>query len=197
MVKNFFTILFIAALGLGSEGASGAESETLPLIADRDWSSKSQLWLARAFISESDWYAERDHIAIAYVIYRRWKLIRRDYKRYPFVEVIRQYCSGLGRFEKLITLRQAWLNDLSLDARRPESWPRDLAWDAYRPLWEAALKRAEDWHLGQYEDPCNGMAMHFGGDMDRPRPYMKKLDCGKTRNNFYAVERYFTTRAKP
>jgi len=142
-------------------------------------------------IAESGWEAERDHVAIAYVLARRWHQAVKRYPHLRFIDVIRRYCSGLGymlRHEP--TKRQLWVRALSLDGFKPRGWPANASWKKHRPLWRAALKRSDNWYRGKLRDPCRGLAWHFGGKMDLDRAerrQMVRLDCGDTKSIFFGL----------
>ncbi len=173
-------------LAIPSNGSGDDTSETVPIIPDRHWNENTRLWLARAFVSEAGWDAHRDHVGIAYVLNKRWNRGRKRYKRYRFVALIRQYCAGFAKDQTIMTARQTWVRELTLDAKRPAHWPEEVSWPNYKKQWKAALKRAEDWRLGKFADPCDGKSLHWGGVIDKPRSYWKKLDCGDTENSFYS-----------
>ncbi|MGW8286342.1 MAG: hypothetical protein ACWGPR_11560 [Candidatus Deferrimicrobiaceae bacterium] len=157
------------------------------ILPQEQFTPRAHIWLARAFIAEADWQAERDHVAIAYVLARRW---RRAVARCPtlqFVDVVRNYCAGLGDWKRSLTPRQLWVRALSRGLEQPDHWPPKASWAAHVGYWRAALRRAERWQLGELADPCRGRALHWGGKMDDPRGRMKRVDCGDTANIFYAL----------
>jgi len=170
---------------LVGEPASDTGRRVLPR---EQWTPRAHLWLARAFVAEAGWTAERDHAAIAWTLQRRWK---RAVKRWPtirFVDVVRAYCAGLGDWSSRVTRRQRWVRGLSWGGDRPPGWPRKASWAEHVGHWRAALDRAAEWQLGRVADPCRGkLALHWGGDMDAPARRMRRVDCGDTRNTFYAI----------
>jgi len=165
--------------------AIGNSAENSYLVSDHEWSEQSKVWLARAMVSEAGWKNTSDHIAIAYVLLRRWKLAQKRYAKFPLVSVIRKYCAGFRGVE--FTARQKWIKNLTADAARPVHWPNDIYWSDYRERWLAVLDTAEQWRQGQYADPCAGKAMYWGGPLDHPSKRMIKMDCGETKNFYYTV----------
>ena len=160
-----------------------------PPVPRHEWSPQTHLWLARAMVAEAGWKAERDHVAIAYVLVRRWRRMTQRLSRFRFVDVIRNYCAGLGDYRRSMTPRQRWVRDLWADAVEPEGWPRSRAsWKNHAPLWRATLERSARWGRGELSDPCRGKAWHWGGVIDSPRGRMVAVDCGRTRNTFYRLE---------
>lgn len=136
-------------------------------------------------VAEAGWEAERDHVAIAYVLARRWRRISERYLTYTFVDLVRNYCAGLG--EQVFTPRQRWLRGLTFLGVVPAGWPTAASWSRHHPLWRAALYRSDAWFRGMLSDPCRGKALHWGGTMDSPSDRMQKVDCGQTLNIFYEV----------
>ncbi|MDD9934309.1 MAG: hypothetical protein OXT09_11940 [Myxococcales bacterium] len=158
-----------------------------PPVPAEQWDPQVQLWLARAMVAEAGWLHERDHVAIAYVLARRWKRVTERYPTMRFLDVIRNYCAGLGGFRRSLTPRQTWLRSLWPDASQPEGWPRKVSWRRHAPLWRATFERAGDFARGELRDPCRGRAWHWGGTIDSPRGRMAAIDCGETANTFYRL----------
>lgn len=151
-----------------------------PLIPAAQWGQEAQLWLARAMVAEAGWTAEDDHAAIAWVLYRRWKRIRVAHPTVTFTAVVRAYCAGLGR-QPAFRPRQRWIR--TLPAGEITGRLR-----RYSKEWEVIQQRVEDWAKGEVKDPCQGQAMHWGGHMDHAPRSWRSLDCGSTRNLFYALK---------
>lgn len=156
-----------------------------PLIPERHWNDTAKLWLARAMVSEAGWEETRDHVAIAYVLFRRWIVAKREHPHISLTAVIKRYCAGFGN--TIPTARQRWVLTLRADGGRPAAWPNDIAWVDYKDRWLAVLNTVEQWRRGEHPDPCNGLARYWGGPMDRPSPRMIRMDCGETKNRFYTV----------
>ena len=176
---------------LGTLTAAGAEvSKHTVVISDREWHKSAKLWIARAMVSEAGWDETRDHIAIAYVLYRRWQQVRRKYPAFPISTVVARYCAGFGK--TVYSPRQAWVKNLKADGSRPQGWPPDIRWSDYRDRWMAVLETAEEWRLGLHPDPCRGISRYWGGPMDRPSKRMIRMDCGQTKNYFYTVKPLLT-----
>lgn len=161
-----------------------AEAQVLP--AD-EWTPRTHLWLARAFVAEAGWEGERDHAAIAWVLERRWKRAKKRWQTLRFIDVVRAYCAGLGDWKPRVTRRQQWVRELAFDLDEPEHWPRKADWGEHVGYWQGALNRAWDWQRGRVSDPCRGKSWHWGGTIDSPFGRMVAVDCGDTRNTFYGL----------
>jgi len=176
------TITFIIILFWNTN----AKANNLP---SEQWTHQTHIWLSRAFVAEAGWDSKRDHIAIAYVIKRRWNRMKKRWDMIRFLDVVRNYCSGLGlQLTREPTDRQKWIRALSFKLDKPIGWPDNASWKKHRVLWKKALRRAHDWYIGKYADPCNGKAYNWGGAMDIARAKklkLKPIDCGETENIFY------------
>jgi hypothetical protein len=170
----------------GGDVDFNAESESsAPVISDREWNTSAKLWIARAMVSEAGWNETTDHVAIAYVLYRRWIQVRRKYPKFPIRGVVMRYCAGFGK--TVYSTRQKWVKNLEEDGTRPKGWPSDISWNDYKDRWLAVLNTAEEWKQGLHPDPCGGISRYWGGPMDKPSKRMVRMNCGKTRNYFYTV----------
>ena len=164
---------------------AGAHESPVELVPDHLWNDDTKIWIARALVSEAGWDETTDHIAIAYVLHRRWQLARKRYPRYTFPSVIKRYCAGFGPTPP--TPRQLWVKNLNVKGTRPKGWPNDIRWKDYRNRWFKVIDTVEEWRRGAYPDPCNGHSRYWGGPMDRPSKRMIRMDCGPTKNRFYTV----------
>lgn len=158
---------FVAMLGVLLMAAPAfAYRRPLP---DVEWDENMRITLARAMVGEADWH-EPDHIAIAYVLARRWRIHNQN--REPVT------------FERYIELYSASLRS---DSER-SSWIRNLPWGpmpgAYEQRWNRVQKLVSAFSEGKVKDPCP-LAMHWGGTMDRPAQSWHPVSCGLTRNIFY------------
>jgi hypothetical protein len=171
MKKGILFALILAVAGT-------AQAEVLPA---EQWNDEVALWLARAMVSEADWHTP-DHVAIAWVLKRRWEAASKD--KYPtFLDMVKQYCAGMRG--KTRTSRHVWTRALTDDGTEPEGWPANVSWSSYRPHWGRVLRLARAWGRGEVQDPCKGKAWQWGGPMDRPGVGWRTVNCGMTANIFY------------
>lgn len=169
------------------------------VLPREQWTARAHLWLARAFVAEAGWTAERDHAAIAWTLKRRWERAVRRWPTIRFVDVVRAYCAGLGEWSPRVTRRQRWVRGLSWGGDRPPGWPLKASWGEHAGYWRAALDRAAAWQLGMVADPCRGKSWHWAGmliESDRERAdkavregRWRRVDCGHTRNVFFGLGR--------
>lgn len=140
-----------------------------PPLPEVEWDESTQLTLAQAMVGEADWH-EPDHVAIAYVLARRWH--RHQMNREPL------------SFQRYIQLYSASLRSVS----ERSSFIRSLPWGVlpgpYEQRWNRVQKLVKAWGDGRIKDPCPN-AMHWGGAMDRPSRNWSPTSCGLTRNIFY------------
>lgn len=156
-------------------------------VPPEQFTSEAHVWLARAMIAEAGWRAKKDHVGMAYVLARRWKRATERWPTMRFVDVIRNYCAGLGSFRRSLTARQEWLRGLDFNVRKPDAWPKRASWKRHGRFWADTLERSHAWAQGELRDPCRGRAWHWGGVIDSPRGRMVAIDCGGTRNTFYGM----------
>ena len=187
LLLGICAILMVPAPGYPNPEGESSEPSTSAnyLISDGKWQEQTKVWIARALVSEAGWEEINDHIAIAYVLFRRWRIALRSYPRFSMISVIKKYCAGFGA--TAATPRQRWVRNLRIDGKRPRNWPSDIRWQDYRERWLKVLDTVEAWRKGGYSDPCRGLARYWGGPMDRPSQRMIRMDCGPTKNHFYTV----------
>lgn len=142
-----------------------------PPIPEAHWDEPTKLTLARAMVGEADWHTP-DHVAIAWVLQRRWKIHSENRKQIPFKRFIQMYSSPL----KAKTDRAEWVQSLPWG---PMPGPYEQRWDRVR-------RTVRRWGAGRIQDPCP-KALHWGGTMDRPSGHWYPVSCGRTRNIFYSV----------
>lgn len=165
----------------------GSVADAQPPVPAGQWTPDTHIWLARAMVAEAGWHSNRDHVAIAHVLARRWHRARDRWPTLRFLDVIRNYCAGLGDYRRSLTPRQKWLRALDFEVARPSGWPRRVSWKKHSRYWRGALKRSQRWAAGAIKDPCRGKAWHWGGTIDSPYGRMVAVDCGETRNTFYGM----------
>ena len=120
-------------------------------------------------VGEADWH-EPDHVAIAHVLARRWRIHQQNREPISFDRYIHLYSAALKR-----------------DSER-SSWIRALPWGPmpglYEQRWNRVQKLVRAFAEGKVKDPCP-LAMHWGGTMDRPARSWHPVSCGLTRNIIY------------
>jgi len=142
--------------------------------------AREALDLARVCVSEASFELGPDCPAIAAVLRRR-----------PFggiSEAAARYSPRVVGARPPRTSRQVWIAGLRADLAEPVGWPASAGpWTHYRGLWRAILASART--LVEAENvPCSVPPDHWGGPMDRARAARlgyRRIDCGKTRNDFY------------
>ncbi len=159
------TILAVLSFILAAQAHARPPSELREQLDEA-----TKLTLARAMVGEADWH-EPDHVAIAFVLAKRWPLYRVRHPEASFQDYIALYSSAVKRD---VGARAKWLHSLPWG---PIEGPHSKRWDRVRAL-------VERFSEGKLRDPCPG-AMHWGGAMDRPGAGMKPVSCGFTRNIFY------------
>jgi hypothetical protein len=141
-----------------------------PPVPSDEWDETTQLTLARAMVGEADWH-EPDHVAIAFVLARRWR--------------IHQSRQEPVSFQRYISLYSAPLRSTSPRTK----WIRELPWGPvdgpYSERWDRVQRLVTAWGEGRVRDPCPS-AVHWGGAMDRPSKRWHPVSCGLTRNIFYS-----------
>ena len=138
-------------------------------VPDVEWNEATRLTLAQVMVGEADWH-EPDHIAIAYVLVRRWQ----------------QFNAARGpvTFQRYM---QLYSSTMKVDTERAR-WVRALPWGEldgpYGKRWKRVRELVEAWGSGKVKDPCPD-AQHWGGTMDRPGKTWEAVSCGLTKNIFY------------
>ncbi len=149
--------------------ASPALAHRRPIPEDA-LDEESKLTLARAMVGEADWH-EPDHIAIAFVLARRWHAHQQNREPLSFGRYIQLYSASLrSKGER-------------------SKWVQALPWGPlpgpFEQRWNRVMKLVQAWGEGRVKDPCPS-ARHWGGAMDRPSRSLHPVSCGLTRNIFYA-----------
>ena len=177
MRKIIFFIILVLSLPVSAKAP----------LPEEQLQKSDYVWLARSMVAEAGWESERDHIAIAYVLARQWRMQQKRWPKLRFRDLMFRYVKGLGGHRREYTIRQRWIRSLSPAMTEPDHWPKRASWERHRPLWAATLVRVEQWAQGRLPDPCQGDAWHWGGTMDFPKQRMIKIDCGETKNTFYTL----------
>ncbi|HEY6879542.1 MAG TPA: hypothetical protein VI299_16060 [Polyangiales bacterium] len=138
-------------------------------VPESDWDEATKLKLAQIMVGEADWH-EPDHVAIAYVLARRWPQFQQMHGPISFAWYIGMYSSVM-----------------KVDSKRTR-WVRGLPWGditgPYAKRWHRVVELVEAWGEGRVKDPCPDAA-HWGGAMDRPGKSWEPVSCGLTKNIFY------------
>ena len=140
-----------------------------PPVPVEEWDDATQLQLARAMVGEADWH-EPDHVAIAYVLSRRWRMHSQNREPISFQRYIALYAASLRKASD----RSQFIRAMPWG---PMPGPHEQRWNRVQKLVQA-------WGDGLVKDPCPN-ALHWGGAMDRPSRRWHPVSCGLTRNIFY------------
>jgi len=179
-MRQFWVILAISLFAVAAAAQPPSAKRTQrkarawvrPPIPAEHWHEDSKRTLAQAMVGEAAWHRP-DHVAIAWVLARRWKRyyrVHQDRDPMDFTSFIRRYSSPLKQKHK----RALWVQSLP--------W-RDVE-APYSRHWRKVRNLVETWGEGRVGDPCP-RADHWGGTMDRPVTTMSPVHCGPTRNIFY------------
>jgi hypothetical protein len=163
LVAQLITVIAVLSMSLPAY----AERRPLP---ESEWNDETRLTLAQVMVGEADWH-EPDHIAIAFVLARRWVQYQQGKGPISFQRYIQLYSSTM----KVGTTRAKWV--------------RALPWGEFRgphaKRWGQVQQLVTAWGAGKVKDPCP-RAEHWGGAMDRPGRGWEPTSCGLTKNIFYA-----------
>lgn len=168
-----------------------------PPLPPEQWTPYAHLWLSRASVAESGWLAKRDHALMSWALVYNW---RDKVKRYPtmrFVDVVRNYCAGLGYSTP--TRRQEWIRQLPGlgNDLRPAAWQRG-SWATNLKRWRKVQAQARRWGAGRIRDESKGRVRHWGSpdgrlpDLARAQRAIKagkwiQLEIEGTRNTYYGL----------
>lgn len=149
---------------------------------------ENKLHLAQVVVGEADW-RKADHIAIAWVLAKRWVMFQRSEKYDPATQDFSWFIMNYSSTMKISKERARRIRQLPwADPARPHSDNVNL--DRYTRNWAKVRDTVTQWSNGQYPDPCP-KALHWGGTMDNPdkirRPGVvwEPVSCGPTRNIYY------------
>jgi hypothetical protein len=163
----------LRTLGLGA--LATILSVSVPALAERrplpdsEWDEATRLTLAQVMVGEADWH-EPDHVAIAFVLARRWQQFAQARGPISFQRYIQLYSSTM----KVSTPRAKWVRAL----------PWGELHGQHAKEWAHVQKLVTLWGQGKVKDPCP-RAEHWGGAMDRPGRSWEPTTCGMTKNIFY------------
>ena len=144
------------------------------------------LLLARLCVSEAGWdcWQTGDGAAIYDVLRTRSAARRQTWRT-----AARSYAPHVGGRLAPRTARGRWVAQLREDGEQPAGWPARASWSAYRERWLGVLAEARRVVAEGVVSPCSERVEHWGGVVDRERARrlgMRRVDCGPTRNDFYA-----------
>lgn len=158
----------LLAIALSCSIAAPAAADRSPVPA-AEWNLETRLTLAQVMVGEADWN-EPDHVAIAFVLARRWRQYEHAHGPIAFQRYMQLYSSTM----KVETERARWV--------------RSLAWGPlagrHGKTWSRVQQLVDAWGQGKLKDPCP-TAEHWGGAMDRPGRKWEPVSCGLTKNIFY------------
>lgn len=159
--------------------------------------TEHELALAQICVHEAGWNdaGERDCAAINAAITNRARNTGRTW-------MAQAHAYATRVFDRERRDRRAWVAWLRADGGRPtHRYPYSEAqWsEGHRPKWMARLALARQILSGRITHQCDGEPEHWGGrhvriDQRRAesairRGVWRRLDCGDTRNDFFAVNR--------
>jgi hypothetical protein len=193
MLKTFAAWVLFFALVLAAPAAGQRRVRLSPALA-----------LARICVSEAGWecWDTGDGVAIHEVLLRGAERHAMTYSTFARTYSPRAVGDRPGRL-------RPWIGSLNEAGDAPFSWPRITThrrrdgmvavephppWSAYRERWLAVLAQAREvigWTLDDVDEwgLCEGEVHDWGGAMDRARAErigLIPIDCGETRNDFYA-----------
>lgn len=152
------------------------------------------LLLARICVHEAGWEQEADCAAIHQVLVAGAEREDLSYRTYAY--------NYSGRALRGETSR-AWVANLREDGREPDGWPETVIvrdgdsvsvephapWGMYRERWLRTIEIARGVIAGSITAACAEPVHDWGGRVDRGRARrlgLVEVDCGETRNDFYA-----------
>jgi len=147
-----------------------------------------KLHLAQVLVGEADW-RKADHIAIAWVLAKRWKVYQRNAKYDPATQDFSWFIMTYSTTMKIGKTRAKRIRQLPWgDPLQPHS--DNVSLEKYTKNWAKVRETVTQWYNGKHPDPCP-KALHWGGTMDdpnkirRPGVVWEPVSCGDTRNIFY------------
>lgn len=179
--------------------ASGAGAATMGALLALAVPADAQhvpdyLMLARICVHEAGWEAEADCAAIHQVLTAGAEREDLSYRTYAH--------NYSGRALRGETSR-SWVANLREDGREPEGWPETTIvregdavrvaphapWSMYRDRWLRTIELARRVIAGEITASCVEPVHDWGGRVDRGRARrlgLIEVECGETRNDFYA-----------
>lgn len=151
------------------------------------------LLLARICVSEAGWSAHEsgDCGAIAYAI-----AATSSERAISFRAAARAHSPRATGARETSDARLSWVAGLRRDGGEPTAWPAPphAPWAAYRERWLEVLDRARElvtWSLEDHEadSMCEVAPVTWAARWHTPSPGLVEIDCGDTRNAFFARAR--------
>lgn len=159
-----------------------------PIPAEQ-WTPQARYMVARCAVGEAGLSREREHVAIAQVIARRWARRVKQDGEWTIKHQVSAYCAGYSPS----SAANQWVKDLPRGQQ--DQWPREAG--SHEAEWWKLHDRLDAWSEGRVHSPCRG-ADHWGGlriAIDRRRANKavsegrwRKIKCQvETANTFYAL----------
>jgi hypothetical protein len=146
---------------------------------------ETTLWMARAMLAESGIVNTQDQIAVGYTLIRQWERARR---KVSLINIIRNYCTGLGEGDK-VSYRIKWILELDEKGTKPPSYNTKIEgnWENPKKAWLEILEMARKVLNWELLDPCHGKSLHWGSVKDNPHPSLVRVTCDGVINIFYTI----------
>ena len=202
-MDNKILLLSILVMLVCKPPIVGAASKWV--IPASEWTVETHLWTARALTAEAgwnrSWRQQREQIAIAYVLVKRYATRKQGNHKEHFVDSVRAYCNGMKKTRRHYTKRMRWLRALPIPNSvilgnteriqypivKPKFWPKNLHWNKYQKYYGQTWSMLHKWVRGQYMNPCPG-AIHWGARTDVTSSALKLHKCSKNFGNaFYKL----------
>lgn len=146
------------------------------------------LRLAQLCVNESGWSSPADCAAIHAVL----RATQRDDE--TLVDAMLRHAPRLFGLRPArtpeVAERYRWVRSLRADAGEPEAWPADHGpWSRFRERWKEVLRFSRRAVDGSVRSSCSRPPIAWGGAMDDDIALARglvRVDCGETRNRFWA-----------
>lgn len=143
-----------------------------PLPPSQDYEASRRI-LAVTIVAEADGSVQ-DWKAMSWVLAKRWGIRHKTRPEESFAAFVKKFASVW----KVDTSRAKILRQLV--------WGKSALPKRRRRVWADAQDFVLRWQAGRVPDPCP-TALNWGGTMDVPVGQWEPVNCGRTRNIFYAL----------